>query len=86
MFMLMEDGRAKLKAFSATTRAGKHTLKIELEYSSAYDMAFDIESLEEVQAAQKPARKAPRKQPAKAKPKQIAAETRLALPAPGGDA
>ena len=82
MFFLSEDGRAKLKTFSGTTRAGKHIIKIEVEYPSAMDMAYDLEGLEKVQAAQKPK---PKPRAAKSKPsapKKITRQKPLALPAP----
>ncbi|KIC38139.1 hypothetical protein RA27_20425 [Ruegeria sp. ANG-R] len=87
MFFLTEDSvaeRKKLKTFSGTTRAGKHVLKLEVEYGSAMDMALDLEGLQRVADAQKPKRKpATRGRKAPAKPRQITNKKPLALPAPG---
>lgn len=85
MFFLSEDSGGKLKTFSGTSRAGKHVLKVEVEYGSAYDMAFALEGLEKVAEAQKPKRKpaVPRGKKAPAKPRQITNQKPLALPAPG---
>ncbi len=75
----------KLKTFSGTTRAGKHILKLEVEYDSAMNMAYDLEGLQRVADARKPKRKpaAPRGKKAAAKPRQITNQKPLALPAPG---
>lgn len=82
MFFLSEDGRAKLKSFTGTTRAGKHILKIEVEYPSAMDMAYDLDGLDRVQAAQKPKPKARASRAKPAAKKQICKAKPLALPAP----
>lgn len=70
--MLIID-QQKIRSFSAASNRGRHIVKIEIEYDQVYNMAYDIERLEELKAQQtvKPSRKS-------AKP--------LALPAPdGGD-
>jgi len=88
MFFLSEhpdfEGK-KLKTFSGTTRAGKHVLKIEVEYDSARDMGYDLDDLQKVLEAQKPKRKpaAPRGKKPASKPRQITNQKPLALPAPG---
>lgn len=84
MFFLSDREGQKLKAYSGTSRAGKHLLKIEVEYSRAMDMAMDVENLDAIAEAQKAAAK-PRRASAKTarKPKQIEHAERLALPAPG---
>lgn len=61
MFMLTESLGGKLKAYSGTSRAGKHTLKIEVEYDTASNMAFDVDGLQQLMEAQKPVRKPARK-------------------------
>lgn len=88
MFYLSEDQhgeRKKLKTFSGTTRAGKHILKLEVEYDTAMDMAFDLDGLQKVAEAHKPKRKpaTPRGKKAPNKPRQITSQKPLALPAPG---
>ncbi|SDG18191.1 hypothetical protein [Sulfitobacter delicatus] len=84
MFFLSDREGQKLKTYSGTSRAGKHILKIEVEYSRALDMAMDVESLDAIATAQKEAAKASRARPkSTAKPKQIEKAPRLALPAPG---
>lgn len=84
MFFLSDREGQKLKTYSGTSRAGKHILKIEVEYSRAYDMAMDVESLETIACAQKEAAKVSRARPKTvAKPKQIEQAPRLALPASG---
>ncbi len=85
MFLLTEDGRARLKTFSGTTRAGKHILKVEVEYAGAVDMAYDLESLANIQEAQKPARATRAKPSSRPAKKQIGTTETLALPAPVSD-
>ncbi|MBK5945620.1 hypothetical protein CCR83_03935 [Rhodobacter veldkampii DSM 11550] len=80
-FMLYADGRARLRSYTATSKAGRHTLKIEVEYTTAVDMGFDVEHLDEIAAAMKAAR-APKPAPKPAKPRAIAAQRPLMLPAP----
>ncbi|MCT7667637.1 hypothetical protein [Shinella kummerowiae] len=67
----------RLKSHSATTKAGKSTLKIELETTDHFDLASILRQLDSIDQAQRDAAK-PRKKlaPAEEKPKQ------LALPAP----
>lgn len=57
MFMLSERLGGKLKTFCGTSRAGKHTLKIEVEYDTASNMAYDVDGLQQLMEAQKPVRK-----------------------------
>ncbi len=84
MFFLSAREGQKLKAYSGTSRAGKHVLKIEVEYSRAMDMAMDVESLDAIAEAQKTAAKPSRASAQRTpKPKQITQAPRLALPAPG---
>lgn len=86
MFFLSAREGQKLKTFSGTSRAGKHTLKIEIEYGSALDMAMDIENLEQVAEAQKPEPKTHRTSARPVgKTKQISRIKRLELPAPGDE-
>lgn len=82
-FWLSSDGRGKLKTFSGSTRAGKHILKLEVHYDSALDMAFDLDSLAEVQKARKPTR-CPRTGSTE-RQKRIGKSKPLALPAPEAD-
>ncbi len=52
MFLLTDDESTrpgkKLRAFSGSSRAGKHILKIEVEYSSASDMGYDLDQLQTI--------------------------------------
>lgn len=57
MFMLTDGLGGRLKTYSGTSRAGKHTLKIEVEYDTASNMAYDVDGLQKLMEAQKPARK-----------------------------
>jgi|GEM_PF-3520280 len=58
MFMLTneDDIGGKLKTYSANSRAGKHILKLEVEYKSATRMAYDVDGLQKILNAQRPAR------------------------------
>lgn len=42
------SGFGTLKAFAGTSRAGKHTLKIEVEYSSPGNLGYDLEKLQKI--------------------------------------
>lgn len=84
MFFLSDREGQKLKTHSGTSRAGKHILKIEVQYTRAMDMAMDVENLDAIANAQREAsrpRRATNSQ--RSKPKQIEHAPRLALPAPG---
>lgn len=67
---------ATLKSFSAATKGGKSTIKIEIETADRYQMASILNQLDEIEAEQKAA-KTPRKVPAKKTDAPL-----LALPAP----
>ncbi|CUW88100.1 hypothetical protein [Agrobacterium genomosp. 2] len=67
---------ATVKSFSAATKGGKSTIKIEIETADRYQMASILNQLDEIEAEQKAA-KAIHKAPAK---KTDAPQ--LALPAP----
>lgn len=55
---------ATLKSFSAATKGGKSTIKIEIETADRYQMASILNQLDEIEAEQKAA-KTPRKAPSK---------------------
>ena len=67
---------ATLKSFSAATKGGKSTIKIEIETADRYQMASILNQLDEIEAEQKAA-KTPRKAPSKKTDAPL-----LALPAP----
>lgn len=71
------DGAVRLKSHSSVTKAGKSTIKIELETTDHFDQASIMRQLDQIDAAQRDQDK-PRKnvQRPAAKAKQ------LALPAP----
>ena len=74
-----EDGEARLKGFSATSRGKSTILKIELEVFGAHDswaLAHMLRSLQQAQQPAKPADVAPK---SRSKGK---ADDLLALPAP----
>lgn len=75
-FCLHPESAGELKAFSAGSRSGQHTLKLEVSFTSAVEMGYAIEELSKLQATVKAARQA-----AKAKRPRL-----LALPAPEGRA
>jgi len=57
MFLLSDKTiDAKLKTYNASSRAGKHILKLEVEYDSATGMAYDVDGLQKILDAQRPAR------------------------------
>lgn len=57
MFMLTgSHDCGTLKTYSASSRAGKHILKIEVEYDTAIDMAYDVDALQKLADARKLAR------------------------------
>lgn len=87
MFAIYLEAAKTLKAFSATSRNGKHILKIEVEYDRALDMSFDVDALEELSDQQKAQQRqaASRKRTARskrAKQALIGANRTLALPSP----
>ncbi len=67
---------ATLKSFSAASKGGKSTIKIEIETADRYQMASILNQLDEIEAEQQAAKK-PRKVPAKKTDAPL-----LALPAP----
>ena len=71
------DEAVRLKSHSATTKAGKSTIKIELETTDHFDLASILRQLDIIDQAQRAAAKPGRKpRHAGGKP------TQLALPAP----
>lgn len=70
------DESVRLKSYSAVTKSGKSTIKIELETTDHYDLASVLRQLDGVDRAQretaKPAKKAPQPRGRK-EPLQIAA-------------
>ena len=69
------DEPMRLKSYSATTKAGKTVLKIELESTDMWAVAHALTELAQVQAGQ-------RIKPAAAKAAKAKPEMRLALPSP----
>lgn len=67
------DARLRLKGFSATSGAGRHTIRIVLETSDPYALGDALDRLASTQKSQR-TKPAPDPKPAAAK--------RLALPAP----
>lgn len=67
---------ATLKTFSAASKGGKSTIKIEIETADHYELAGILRQLDKIEAEQKAA-KTPRKAPAKKTEAPL-----LALPAP----
>jgi len=67
-------GGARVKAYSATTKAGKSLIRVELETSDHYELASLLRQLDEIDAEQKAAKKKKPEPASKPKP--------LALPAP----
>lgn len=67
---------AIVKSFSAATKGGKSTIKIEIETADRYQMASILNQLDEIEAEQQAAKK-PRKAPSKKTDAPL-----LALPAP----
>lgn len=67
---------ATVKSFSAATKGGKSTIKIEIETADRYQMASILNQLDEIEAEQQTAKK-PRKAPSKKTDAPL-----LALPAP----
>ncbi len=82
--MLFFDHDTKVKTYSSTSRAGKHVLKVELEYGDAISMAYDMERLDAALAEQKKTAK-PARNTRSTKPKKVAHQKPLALPAPGDE-
>lgn len=72
------DCSLRLKSYSATTKGGKSTLRIEIETSDPHELAYALNELASVQAGQK----APKPEP-KPKARMLALPApRLALPSP----
>ncbi|WCK27088.1 hypothetical protein [Agrobacterium pusense] len=67
---------ATVKSFSAASKGGKSTIKIEIETADRYQMASILNQLDEIEAEQKAA-KTPRKSASKKTDAPL-----LALPAP----
>ncbi|MBB3947244.1 hypothetical protein GGQ73_003210 [Rhizobium skierniewicense] len=68
---------ARLKSFSASSKGGKSSIKIEIETSDHFELAHMLRQLDAIDAEQKEARK-PRKSPVATK----TSSPQLALPAP----
>ena len=65
---------ANLKTYSAASKGGKSTIKIEIETTDHFELAYMLRQLGEIEAAQKA--------PKKPEPAAKKAEKPLALPAP----
>lgn len=66
---------ARLKAFSALSKAGKSTIKLEIETTDHFELAYILRQLDQIEAEQKQATKPKKAEAQKAAPL-------LALPAP----
>lgn len=76
------DEKLRLKSFSSSTNGTRATIRITLETSSMYDLAYALEKLREVQNSQREKPK-PEPKPKTAKQKVLALPApRLALPKP----
>lgn len=62
-FSIHTESAGELKAYSATSRAGKHILRLEVTYGSASEMGYAIEGLDRLQASVKAIKSAARKRP-----------------------
>lgn len=77
------DARLRLKGFSATSKAGKSTIRIELETADPYELGYALERLATVEKGQK-AKPKPAAKPEPVKRLALPAP-RLALPEPGDE-
>lgn len=78
--IFLGGANTKVASYSSSSRSGKHVLTVKLEYTSAMDMAYDMERLDEARAEQNAAKKT--KPRAGSKPKTVDHQKPLALPAP----
>ena len=86
MFLITDDGAARLKSYDATTKGKISTLRVTVEVSDAYELAHMLESLERIaqaQASRARAAKAPK--PATTTHKSVGHQKLLALPPPERD-
>lgn len=64
MFLITDDGDARLKSYDATIKGGTTLLRVTVEVTDAYALAHMLESLERIKQAQARAAKPKPKPPA----------------------
>ncbi|WP_425099161.1 hypothetical protein [Tropicibacter sp. S64] len=79
--MIWLNSGSKVKTYSATSRSGRHVLKIEVEYPDAMSMAYDMEQIDKAKAEERPAPTSRKK----AQPRGVEHQKPLMLPAPEED-
>lgn len=82
IFMIADDGEARVKDYAATTKGKTATLRVTIEVSDPYALAHMLESLERITIAQRNREKISKAKKPPKNTKPLAHEPLLALPPP----